>query len=112
MLSKVATIFAAAGLEYKETKYTRPPQSTYFVVFDHESLIGPDLCPGMLRQHDITIEAYEPRIDDASEAALEAAMTNALLDWTRSDREWIQTEQLYMVTYSFTYIEKRSINNA
>ena len=86
MLRKVAEIFAAAGLEYKETKYTKPPQNTYFVAFDHESLVGPDLAPGMLREHEITIEAYEPRIDTASESALEAAMTNALLNWTRSDR--------------------------
>lgn len=111
MLRKVAEIFAAAGLEYKETKYTKPPQNTYFVAFDHESLVGPDLAPGMLREHEITIEAYEPRIDTASESALEAAMTNALLNWTRSDREWIQTEQLYMVTYSFNIIEKRRTNN-
>ncbi len=112
MLSRVAEIFAAANLEYKETKYTKPPSKTYFVAFDHETLIGPDFYPGMLRQHDITIEAYEPRIDIAAEATLEAAMTAARLEWTRSDRSWIQAEQLYMVTYLFTYIEKRRIDNA
>lgn len=112
MFRVVDEIFAAAGLEYKETKYTTPPKRTYFVAFDAETLIGPDLCPGMLREHDITVEAYEPRIDEASESALEAAMTDAGLEWFRSDRTWIQTEQLYMVTYTFKKIEKRRTNNA
>lgn len=111
MIDVVDRIFEAAGLGYKETKYTRPPQNAYFVAFDAETLVGPDLCPGMLREHDITIEAYEPRIDAAAESALEEAMTSAGIEWTRSDREWIQTEQLYMVTYTFKIYEKRRYSN-
>ena len=67
---------------------------------------GPDGHP-WVRRHDITVELYENKPDDAAEAALEDAIADAGLQWTKQDRYWLQTEQQYQVIYEFYYFEKR-----
>lgn len=102
----VNEILTAAGLEYRRTRFPRPPAGTYAVFMDDVTTDGPD---GQARifTHSITVEVYEPKPDDAAEAALEAAITAAGLQWTKQDRYWLETEQLYQVVYEFEYIEKR-----
>lgn len=53
------------------------------------------------------MELYETKPDDAAEIAMEAALTAAGVQWTKQDRYWIETEQLYQVIYEFDYTEKR-----
>lgn len=102
----VNEILTAAGLTYRRTRFPRPPAGTYAVYMDDVTTDGPD---GQARifTHNTTVEVYSPKPDDGAETALEAAITAAGLQWTKQDRYWLDTEQLYQVVYEFEYIEKR-----
>ena len=92
----------------RPARYARPPDCTFAVYFDDVDADGPDGI-NMLFTHNITVELYEPRPDDASEAAVEAAITAEGLQWTKQDRYWLTSEQMYQVIYEFEYTEKRRI---
>ena len=104
----VDEILTAAGLKGRRGRFTAKPPATYVVWFDDLTTDGPDGCPWIVR-HDVTLELYESKPDDAAEAALEAALAKAGLQYTKQARYWLQTEQLYQVIYEFTYYEKRRI---
>ena len=61
--------------------------------------------------HDITVELYEPAPNDDAEAAIEAALDAAGVEWSKQDRYWLSDVQRYQVLYEFTYITKRRITN-
>lgn len=101
-------ILTAAGIKYRRARFIQPPAGTYAVYLDDVTTDGPDGQPRVLT-HGITVELYEPKPDDAAEAAIEGAITAAGLQWTKQDRYWLQEEQRYQVIYEFEYIEKRRI---
>ena len=100
----------AAGVKCRRGRLTGQKAPTEAVYLDDVTTEqGPDLFPGapLLIRHDITVELYEDKPDDAAEAAVEAAITAAGLYYTKQDRYWLQSEQMYQVVYDFTYYEKR-----
>lgn len=103
----VKEILTAAGIKERGSRHTKPPAGTYAVWFDDIETDGPDGMPPCIFKHSVTIELYEPKKDEAAVAALEAALTAAALKWTKQDRLWIQSEQMYQTIYEFTNIEKR-----
>lgn len=107
MVNKILT---AAGVKYKRTRFMKPPAETYAVYMDDVETDGPDGI-NAIYTHDYTVEVYEPTPDDATEAAIEAALDAEGLAWDKQDRYWLQDVQRYQVIYTFTYIEKRRINN-
>lgn len=102
----VDKILKAAGLKGRRGRFTSKPPASYVVWLDDITTDGPDGLP-LIYRHDVTLELYESKPDDAAEAALEAALAEAGLHFTKQDRYWLQTEQLYQVIYDFTYYEKR-----
>ena len=102
----VDTILKTTGLPYRKARFIKPPAGTYVVYMDDIETDGPDGQPRVLT-HGITVELYEPKPDDAAEAAIAGAITAAGLQWTKQDRYWLQEEQRYQVIYEFEYIEKR-----
>ena len=106
----VNALLQSTGIACRKTKFASPPKAaSYCVYFDAVSNEGPDLVPGLLRRHEISIQLYEYKPDEAAEHALETVLDGAYIDWSRSDREWIQEEQLYLVVYTFSFFEKRSL---
>jgi hypothetical protein len=103
MIDKILT---AAGIDYRRTRFSKPPAGTYAVYMDDISTDGPDGI-NLIFTHDYTVEVYEPKPDDAAEAAIEAALNAEGLQWTKQDRYWLQDEQRYQVIYEFTHREKR-----
>ena len=103
----VKEILAAAGIKERGSRFTKPPDGTYAVWSDDITTDGPDGLPPMIFTHDVSVELYEQKKDDAAEASLEAEMSARGLRWTKQDRFWIQTEQMYQTVYEFTYTEKR-----
>ena len=87
-------------------RYARPPDCTFAVYFDDVDADGPDGI-NMLFTHNITVELYEPRPDDATEAAIEAELNARGLRWTKQTQYWISSTQCYQTIYEFSYIEKR-----
>ena len=107
----VTKILAQAGVKYRQTRYTaKPLPDTYAVYFDDREASGADGI-NCLITHNITIEVYEAKPDDATEIAIENALDAAGVEWTSQARYWIAEEQRYQVIYEFTYIEKRRINH-
>lgn len=104
----VKDILTTAGVNYKKARFAAPPSGSYAVYTDDIETDGPDGINAIFKHH-ITVELYESQPDDATEAAIEAAIDAAGLVWTKQDRFWIQTEQRYQVIYEFEYIEKRRI---
>lgn len=104
----IKNILTAAGVQFKRTRFPQPPRGTYAVYMDDVETDGPDGINAILR-HDVTVELYEPKPDDATEAAIEAQLDAAGLAWTKQDRYWLQEEQRYQVIYEFTHIEKRRV---
>ena len=101
----IKDILTAAGLPFRRSRFVKPPAGTYAVYMDDVSTDGPD---GINRifTHDITVEVYEPSPDDETEAAIEAAINDQGLQWTKQDRYWLREEQRYQVIYEFSYITK------
>lgn len=109
----VTEILTASGIKYRRSRFLKPPEGTYAIYMDDTTTDGPDGLPSgasIIVTHDITVELYEAHPDDDAEAALEAAIIAAGLTWTKQDRYWIKTEQMYQVIYEFTYREKRRAN--
>lgn len=104
----IKAIFTPTGIPFKRTRFPQPPKDTYAVYMDDVETDGPDGINAILR-HNVTVELYEPKPDDAAEAAIEAQLDAAGLTWTKQDRYWLQDPQRYQVIYEFTYIEKRRV---
>ena len=102
----IKSILTAAGVQFKRSRFPQPPTGTYAVYMDDVETDGPDGINAIWR-HDATVELYEPKPDDAAEAAIEAQLDAAGLTWAKQDRYGLQEEQRYQVIYEFTYIEKR-----
>ena len=102
----VNDILRTAGVQYRKTRFPKPPADTYAVYMDDMDNDGPDGL-NLIQTHDITVELYEPTPDDKTEAAMEAAMDEAGVRWQKQDRLWLQEEQRYQVIYEFTYYTKR-----
>lgn len=105
MVNKILT---DAGVKYKRTRFLSPPAGTYAVYMDDVETDGPDGIPAIFT-HNYTIEVYEPTPDDATEAAIEAQLKAAGVQWAKQDRYWLQDSQRYQVIYEFTHIEKRRV---
>lgn len=104
MVNKILT---ASGVKHRRNRFTRPPSVTYVVWMDDIDTDGADGMGPCIFTHNVTFEVYEYSPDDDSEAAIEAALGEAGMHWTRQDRVWIEVEQLYQVIYEFSYVEKR-----
>lgn len=101
----IKSILDATGIKHRKSRFPQPPAETYAVYMDDISTDGPDGINSIFT-HDITVEVYEPKPDDAAEAALEAVLDAAGLRWTKQDRYWLQDVQRYQVVYEFSYIIK------
>jgi hypothetical protein len=104
----IEKILTASGVPFKRSQFVRLPEKTCAVYLDDKTTDGPDGINALIH-HDITVEVYEPKADDAAEAAIEAAIDAEGLAWTKQDRYWLPEEQRYQVIYEFSYIEKRRI---
>ena len=102
----VTDILTASGLPFKESRFMDPPGVTYAVYMDDVTTDGPDGLP-LIFTHDITVELYEPIPDPVSEIAMEKAITEAGLQYTKQARYWLDSTRRYQVIYEFSYIEKR-----
>lgn len=109
----VHDILTAAGLTlnetYRKTRFPSPPSDKSYVVYMEDiDAEGADLR-ACIFTHMVTVELYEPYPDDNTERAIEAALNKYVPEWTKQDRIWIESEQLYQVVYEFDYITKEAL---
>jgi hypothetical protein len=112
----IPEILAAAGIKERGSRFAKPPDGIYAVLFDDTDKDGPDSLPPVaykygappaVIKHIVSLEVYEPKKDDAALAALEAQLDARGIIYTKQDRLWIQSEQMYQTIYELSYIEKR-----
>ena len=101
-------ILTAAGVNNRETRFTKPQHGTYAVWNEDVDTDGPDYVNAIIT-NDYTIELYEDVPDPDSEAAIEAQFDARGIRWRKQARYWIQSEQLYQVIYEFSQIIKKEI---
>ncbi len=106
----VKTILNTAGFEegttYKETRFLKPPKTTYAVYMDSYERRGSDDL-NLITEHDYTIELYSYTPDSEAESSIEEALDSYGLDYSKQERYWLNEEQLYQVVYNFEYTEKQ-----
>jgi hypothetical protein len=95
-----------SGKTYIETRFLKPPKSTYAIYNDTKTVRGPDYI-NAITEHEVNIELYEYAPDPASEAAIEAQLDAYGQPYIKQNRYWINEAQLFQVIYEFNYLTKR-----
>jgi hypothetical protein len=90
---------------FKETRFLKPPKTTYAVYFDSFTGRGADGL-NLIKEHIYTIELYSYKADPEAESKIESALNEFGIEYDKGDRLWINEEQLYQVVYTFEHIEK------
>lgn len=90
---------------FKETRFLKPPKTTYAVFMDSFTRRGADGL-NLIKDHTYTIELYSYKADPDAEARIEAILDSLGIEYEKEDRYWIQEQQLYQVVYTFDFIEK------
>ena len=93
------------GKTFKETRFLKPPQSTYAVYMDSFTGRGADGA-NLIKEHTYSIEVYSYKADPTAEAKIEKMFDTLSIEYEKSERYWLDTEQLYQVVYTFNLIEK------
>ena len=93
------------GKTFKETRFIKPPKETYAVYFDSYNGRGADSL-NLIKEHDYSIELYSDTPDPEAEGRIEQSLNKLGLEYEKSERYWIQSEQLYQRIYNFNFIEK------
>ena len=93
------------GETFKETRFLSPPKTTYAVYEDSFTRRGADNL-NLIKDHDYTIELYSYTPDPEAEARIEEILDKYGIEYEKSSRYWIESEQLYQVVYTFNFIEK------
>lgn len=90
---------------FKETRFLKPPKTTYAVYNDSFESRGADGL-NLIKDHEYSIELYSCAPDPEAEARLEKSLDDLGLEYEKAERYWIQAEQLYQTIYTFNHIEK------
>lgn len=105
----VKKILTAAGFieneTFRETRFIKPPRTTYAIYLDSYERRGADNL-NLVRDHSYTIELYSYFPDSDAESKIEVALDALGIAFDKTERYWIQSEQLYQIVYTFNYIEK------
>ena len=105
----VKKILTGAGFEecvsFKETRFLRPPKTTYAIYLDSFTRRGADGL-NLIKDHDYTIELYSHKPDPDAEARIESSLDTLGLVYDKDERYWIHEEQIYQTIYTFNFIEK------
>ena len=105
----VKNILTEAGFEinktFKETRFLKPPKTSYCIYLDNFTRRGGDSV-NLIKDHDYTIELYSYTIDLEAENNIEQSLDIYGFEYDKSERFWLDSEQLYQIIYTFNYIEK------
>lgn len=106
MVKKVLTLAGfKEGKTFKETRFLTPPKSTYAVYMSSFRSRGAD-NRNLLKEHTFTIELYSYKPDPTAESKIESSFDELGLEYEKSERYWLETEQLYQIIYTCNHIEK------
>lgn len=90
---------------FRELRFLRPPKTTYAVWLESFSRRGSD-DRNRITEHEYTIELYSYQIDIDAEKRIENVLDYHSIPYSKNERYWIESEQLYQVVYTFDFIDK------
>lgn len=94
-------------IEHRETRFVSPPKNKSYAVWSVSyDRRGTDNF-NAVNEEDYTIELYEYSPDKETEAKIEAQFDLLAIPYTKQERYFIQSEQLYQIIYEFTLTRKR-----
>ena len=93
------------GETFKETMFIKPPRTTYAVYMGSFTRRGGDGI-NLIKEHTYSIELYSYKADPTAEAKIEKMFDTLGIEYEKSERFWLYSEQLYQVVYTFDFIEK------
>lgn len=93
------------GVTFKQTRFMKVPKETFAVYLDSYEARGSDDL-NMIKDHSATIEMYAYKPDPAKEKAIETALDAYAINYNKQDRQWLDSEQMYLTVYDFDYITK------
>lgn len=93
------------GKTFKETRFLKPPTTTYAIYLDSVTRRGADGL-NLITEHEYTIELYSYKTDRNAEEKIEKMFNTLGIEYEKSERYWLESEQLYEVVYTFDFIEK------
>lgn len=106
-------ILTASGIPARRARFPKPPVGVYAVFFDDINADGadpvplpPGLCIPHIIRHEGTIELYLEGSDTQTEERLEAEILGRGISFEKTDRQWLQDVQRYVVYYDLTYFTK------
>ncbi|MEF2699885.1 MAG: hypothetical protein U0N08_01795 [Oscillospiraceae bacterium] len=97
--------FSLDGLPFREICWQKPPDAPYGVYLRGTIRRGADL-KNCISEHSISLELYSRTPDPASERKIEAALDALPVQYSKTERQWLNTELLYMTIYDFEIIRK------
>jgi hypothetical protein len=108
----VKEILTAAGFvenkTFKETRFLQPPKKNTYAIYNRSvNRRGADNL-NLLTDYSVSIELYEYAPDPSSEIAIEQQLDARNLFYQKSERYWIESEQLYQTVYDFDYTTKEA----
>ena len=106
MVKKILTLAGfVEGKTFKETRFLKPPKSTYAVYMDSVRGRGAD-NRNLLKEHSSTIELYSYKPDPKAETKISDILDELGIEYEKAERYWLDSEQLYEVVFTFNFIEK------
>jgi uncharacterized protein (UPF0305 family) len=93
------------GKTFKETRFLKPPKTSYAIYLDNFTRRGGDSV-NLIKEHNYAIELYSYTVDSEAESRIEQTLDKYALEYAKSERYWLETESLYQVVYTFDHIEK------
>lgn len=93
------------GKTFKETRFLKPPDTTYAIYLDSFESSGAD-DKNFIKKHNCSIEVYSKTPARIAEITIERAFDVRGIEYAKDDRLWLQDENLYMVVYRFDFMEK------
>lgn len=109
---QIKTLVSSIGLPYAYYQFpegtAQAPPFICFYISRSDDLSADNINFTKIRQ--LVIELYTNNKDYVKEAAVEAVLTNAGL-FFQTDESYIDTERMYMVTYTSEIIFEENYNN-
>lgn len=103
-------ILSVLPFKVRETRFLKPPDSTYGVYQIDKQFRGCDHHLGICN-NDITFYIVEYSPDDQAEKALEKELISRGIEFEKQARMWIESEKMYETIYNFNIIEKLEVKH-
>ena len=104
------------GLPVAENCFISPPKPPYIIFIQDKDIRGVSK-DNLIIDSDVLVELYTSKIDEELEEKVREVIIDDILSVSNNDdeieisqnREYIESEQMYMTTFDFNLIEKGGI---